>query len=91
MAAGLPAKGLALRPHGKAHKIPQIAAPQLEARAVGLTVATIGEAEVVAGSSVSSPRHVGTGPGSCARLSGYLLRWNAGPGARCGLVELFVG
>jgi D-serine deaminase-like pyridoxal phosphate-dependent protein len=38
--------GVALRPHVKTHKIPEIAARQLAAGAVGLTVATIGEAEV---------------------------------------------
>lgn len=48
MASTLKGKGLALRPHVKTHKIPQIAALQLEAGAVGLTVATIGEAEVFA-------------------------------------------
>jgi D-serine deaminase-like pyridoxal phosphate-dependent protein len=46
MAAAVAAKGLALRPHAKTHKIPEIAAMQLAAGAVGLTVATIGEAEV---------------------------------------------
>jgi D-serine deaminase-like pyridoxal phosphate-dependent protein len=39
-------RGLALRPHVKTHKVPEIAALQLAAGAVGLTVATIGEAEV---------------------------------------------
>lgn len=48
MAAGVAAKGLALRPHAKTHKIPQIAALQLAAGAAGLTVATVGEAEVFA-------------------------------------------
>ncbi|MDP5228661.1 MULTISPECIES: D-TA family PLP-dependent enzyme [Arthrobacter] len=48
MATTLGGKGLALRPHVKTHKIPQIAALQLEAGAIGLTVATIGEAEVFA-------------------------------------------
>lgn len=38
--------GVTLRPHAKTHKIPQIAARQLEAGAVGITVATVGEAEV---------------------------------------------
>ncbi|ASN53740.1 alanine racemase [Sinomonas sp. R1AF57] len=46
MAEAVAAKGLALRPHAKTHKIPEIAALQLAAGAVGLTVATIGEAEV---------------------------------------------
>jgi D-serine deaminase-like pyridoxal phosphate-dependent protein len=39
-------RGLARRPHVKTHKIPEIAALQLAAGAVGITVATIGEAEV---------------------------------------------
>ncbi len=38
--------GVALRPHAKTHKCPQVARLQLDAGAVGLTVATIGEAEV---------------------------------------------
>lgn len=40
------AAGVALRPHAKTHKCLQIARLQLEAGAVGLTVATVGEAEV---------------------------------------------
>jgi D-serine deaminase-like pyridoxal phosphate-dependent protein len=39
---------LSLRPHAKTHKSPQIARRQLAAGAVGLTVATIGEAEILA-------------------------------------------
>ena len=39
---------LALRPHAKTHKTPQIAALQLAAGAGGLSVATVGEAEVFA-------------------------------------------
>lgn len=46
MATAVHAKGLQLRPHVKTHKIPEIAALQLAAGAVGLTAATIGEAEV---------------------------------------------
>lgn len=45
-------KGLTLRPHAKTHKIPEIAARQLAAGATGLTVATIGEAEVFADAGV---------------------------------------
>jgi D-serine deaminase-like pyridoxal phosphate-dependent protein len=52
MARAVEAKGLALRPHAKTHKIPEIAARQLAAGAVGLTVATIGEAEVFAARGV---------------------------------------
>jgi D-serine deaminase-like pyridoxal phosphate-dependent protein len=40
--------GVALRPHAKTHKSPEIGRRQLAAGAVGLTVATIGEAEVFA-------------------------------------------
>lgn len=46
MAADMGERGLALRPHVKTHKIPEIARLQLAAGAVGLTVATVGEAEV---------------------------------------------
>lgn len=38
--------GVALRPHAKTHKSPELARMQLETGAAGLTVATIGEAEV---------------------------------------------
>ena len=40
--------GVALRPHAKTHKCPEIARRQLAAGAVALTVATVGEAEVFA-------------------------------------------
>jgi D-serine deaminase-like pyridoxal phosphate-dependent protein len=39
---------VALRPHAKTHKTPEIARLQLGSGAVGLTVATLGEAEVLA-------------------------------------------
>src|SRR5215208_6445390 len=39
---------VALRPHVKTHKTPQIAAMQLDAGAVGLTCAKVGEADVLA-------------------------------------------
>jgi D-serine deaminase-like pyridoxal phosphate-dependent protein len=42
------AHGLSLRPHAKTHKSPEIARLQLDQGAVGLTVATLGEAEVFA-------------------------------------------
>jgi D-serine deaminase-like pyridoxal phosphate-dependent protein len=41
-------QGIALRPHAKTHKTLEIARRQLTAGAVGLTVATVGEAEVYA-------------------------------------------
>ncbi|MBT8162400.1 MULTISPECIES: D-TA family PLP-dependent enzyme [Arthrobacter] len=53
MAAAVHAKGLKLRPHVKTHKIPEIAQLQLAAGAVGITVATLGEAEVFADQGVT--------------------------------------
>lgn len=44
--------GIALRPHAKTHKTPQIARMQIEAGAVGVTVAKLGEAEVMADGGV---------------------------------------
>jgi D-serine deaminase-like pyridoxal phosphate-dependent protein len=49
MAAYARDRGLALRPHAKTHKTHQIAAAQLAAGAVGLTVATVAEAETFVG------------------------------------------
>lgn len=43
---------LKLRPHVKAHKSPDIARRQLAAGAAGITVAKVGEAEVMAGAGV---------------------------------------
>lgn len=48
MAAHATTVGVALRPHAKTHKCLEIAQRQLAAGAVGLTVATVGEAEVFA-------------------------------------------
>lgn len=42
--------GLRLRPHTKTHKIPALGRQQLELGAAGLTVAKVGEAEVMLGS-----------------------------------------
>jgi len=44
--------GVALRPHVKTHKIPEIAQRQLDAGAIGITVAKLGEAEVLPGDDV---------------------------------------
>jgi D-serine deaminase-like pyridoxal phosphate-dependent protein len=52
MAAATSARGVALRPHAKTHKVLEIASRQLAAGAVGLTVATLGEAEVFAAGGV---------------------------------------
>lgn len=48
MAAYTSAHGLALRPHTKTHKSPEIGAEQIRHGAVGLTVATLHEAHVMA-------------------------------------------
>ncbi|WP_409344851.1 alanine racemase [Paenibacillus sp. MBLB4367] len=44
--------GIGLRPHGKTHKLPPIGRMQIEAGAVGLTVAKLGEAEVMADAGI---------------------------------------
>src|SRR5206468_12937458 len=44
------ANDLRLRPHTKTHKVPAVGKRQLESGAVGLTVAKVGEAEVMLGS-----------------------------------------
>ncbi len=44
--------GVALRPHVKTHKIAEIAQLQLDAGAIGITVAKVGEAEVLPGDDV---------------------------------------
>lgn len=41
-------RGVALRPHTKTHKMPQLALKQIKAGAVGIAVAKVGEAEVMA-------------------------------------------
>jgi D-serine deaminase-like pyridoxal phosphate-dependent protein len=47
MAAYCAQHGLSLRPHTKTHKIPEIARMQIRAGARGLTVAKLGEAEIM--------------------------------------------
>ncbi|MER3390192.1 MAG: alanine racemase [Microcella sp.] len=52
MAAHARALGVALRPHAKTHKTIELARRQLAHEAVGLTVATVGEAEVFADAGI---------------------------------------
>jgi D-serine deaminase-like pyridoxal phosphate-dependent protein len=52
MAARARATGLALRPHAKSHKCAAIARRQLEAGAVGICCAKIGEAEALAAAGI---------------------------------------
>ncbi|HEY6276513.1 MAG TPA: alanine racemase [Streptosporangiaceae bacterium] len=51
MSAFAAGAGVALRPHAKTHKCPQIARRQMALGARGLSVATVGEAESLAGRS----------------------------------------
>ena len=44
--------GVGWRPHSKAHKTPQIAQMQLDAGAVGIACAKLGEAEVMADAGI---------------------------------------
>lgn len=53
MASLAAAGGMALRPHAKTHKCVELARRQVELGAVGLTVATVGEAEVFASAGIT--------------------------------------
>jgi D-serine deaminase-like pyridoxal phosphate-dependent protein len=53
MAASMRERRVALRPHAKTHKSLEFARRQVAAGAVGLTVATIGEAEVFADGGIA--------------------------------------
>jgi D-serine deaminase-like pyridoxal phosphate-dependent protein len=69
MAAYTAASNLALRPHTKTHKTPEFAAEQIKRGAIGLTVATLREAEVM--STVSDDlllAYPPVGPQKLARL-----------------------
>ena len=48
------AHGIGLRPHTKTHKIPAIAKTQMESGALGITVAKVGEAEVMAAAGLDN-------------------------------------
>ncbi|MCI3920839.1 alanine racemase [Paenibacillus sp. TRM 82003] len=52
MAERVAALGVALRPHAKTHKMPSVARMQLEAGAVGITVAKLSEAETMAAGGI---------------------------------------
>ena len=83
MADAARAAGVALRPHAKTHKCPQIAARQLAAGAVGLTVATIGEAEVFAAAGfddlfIAYPLWVDTDAAARLRTLGERVRLAVG-------------
>lgn len=76
MAGRAAERGVALRPHAKTHKSVDIARRQIEAGAVGLCCAKIGEAEVladggIAGLLITSPV---TAPAAVARLAALAKR-----------------
>ena len=52
MAESADTLGVRLRPHVKTHKVPELARRQLAAGAVGITVAKVGEAEVMAAAGI---------------------------------------
>jgi 3-hydroxy-D-aspartate aldolase len=76
MAAHVKAAGKKLRPHAKTHKCPEIAHRQIAAGAVGVCVAKVGEAEVMAAAGVRNlliTTEV-VGPEKIGRLLGVLER-----------------
>ncbi len=76
MAAHVKAAGKKLRPHSKTHKCPEIARRQIAAGAVGVCVAKVSEAEVMAAAGVRNlliTTEV-VGPEKIGRLLGVLRR-----------------
>jgi len=76
MASFAAAEGLKLRPHAKTHKSPDIARLQLEAGALGVCCAKIGEAEVMADNGVTAGLHI-TSPVVSAPAIERLVALNA--------------
>ena len=69
MAAYAAEQGVAFRPHAKTHKSVQIARRQLDAGALGICCATLGEAEALAAGGIDgclSPRPLWRPPRSTA-------------------------
>lgn len=56
MQAAATAAGIALRPHAKTHKSPLVARRQIEAGAIGICCAKLGEAEVFAAAGIADIR-----------------------------------
>ncbi|MGH7317908.1 MAG: alanine racemase, partial [Candidatus Rokuibacteriota bacterium] len=76
MAAHVQAAGKRIRPHSKTHKCPEIARRQVAAGAIGVCVAKVGEAEVMAAAGVRNlliTTEV-VGPEKIGRLLGVLRR-----------------
>jgi D-serine deaminase-like pyridoxal phosphate-dependent protein len=70
MAAFAAARGISLRPHAKTHKSSDIGRRQVEAGAVGLCCAKLGEAEALSGDGLSNLHLTSpvVAPGAIARL-----------------------
>ena len=76
MAAHIKSAGKKLRPHSKTHKCPEIARRQVAAGAIGVCVAKVGEAEVMAAAGIRNlliTTEV-VGPEKIGRLLGVLRR-----------------
>jgi D-serine deaminase-like pyridoxal phosphate-dependent protein len=71
MAGHLRSRGIAWRPHAKAYKCPAIAHLLRRAGAIGVTVAKVSEAEVMAAGGIDDIliAHLVVGPSKCARLA----------------------
>jgi 3-hydroxy-D-aspartate aldolase len=76
MAAFARGRDVALRPHAKTHKSPEIARRQIAAGAVGICCAKIGEAEVLADAGVAVGLHI-TSPIVSAPAIARLIALNA--------------
>ena len=77
MAAFAARAGLALRPHAKTHKCPDIARRQLAAGAIGICCAKLGEAEVLADAGIGRGLHLTSpvvSPPAIARLAALNAR-----------------
>jgi D-serine deaminase-like pyridoxal phosphate-dependent protein len=86
-------RGLALRPHAKTHKCAEIARMQLAAGAVGLTVATVSEAEVFADAGcedlfVAYPLWVDAARGARLRALAGRVRLTVGVDSAAGAAAL---
>src|SRR5262245_49223102 len=71
MAAHFEARNVSWRPHSKAFKCPAIAHALLRAGAIGVTVAKVSEAEVMAAAGIGDIliAHLVVGPAKVARLA----------------------
>ncbi len=78
--------GLLLRPHAKTHKSPDIAKRQIEAGAVGVCCAKIGEAEVLADHGIVQGLHI-TSPVVSAPAIERLMALNARTEGLMGVVD----